>query len=391
MNKKEKKKLVVATALITMFATLVAIVGLQYIFGIRFIALGTYKEMSNIAKDFNKFYAMEKNVKENYLWKKDADFNKAMEDAYKAYLSSLGDPYTRYLDKDETAALSEMLENKYTGIGLYIGQDKDGQIQAVEVIKDGPAYSAGIKDLDVIKAIDGKTYDNTKDAAKAMRGPEGSSVNLTILRDGKTFDVSVVRSQISQSTVEYRILDGKIGYIQIKSFGENTSEEFDKAISYLESKDVKSAVVDLRNNPGGLLDESIKIADRLIGDGLITYTEDNKGKKEEFKAHKGHSDINLVLLINENTASAAEVLAAAIKDHGGTLVGVKSYGKGIIQETIMYKDNTALSVTTKQYFSPKGDVIHKKGIEPTVEVSLPSDATDDLQLNKAIEILNSNK
>ena len=270
--------------------------------------------------------------------------------------------------------------------------------------QNSTAAKAGLETGDKILKVGEMTvsYDNFSEAIEKIRGEKGSDVVLTIKRGDNVFDITVTRDDVDVPTVGGTVLDNNIGYIKIEGFESVTYDQYKKVYDNLRKQNIKSLVIDLRNNPGGLLDIVSKIADDIIPEGVITYTEDKKGNKEYIKSAKGEIDIPVAVLVNENSASAAELLTAAIKDTGkGTVVGKNTYGKGVVQTTFPFKDGSAVKLTTSKYYTPKGVCIDGVGVAPDVEVDNPTDyeyttlssdsvecdTINDLQLKKAIEIL----
>lgn len=328
----------------------------------------------------------------------DVDEEKLYEGIYKGLFSGIGDPYSAYLTKKEYEDLMIAASGEYEGIGVTLAPDKQGFINVVAPIDDTPAFKAGIRSDDKIIAVDGIDYNgDTIDAAvAAMRGKGGTEVKLRILRDEDVQDLTIKRAKITMITVKSEVLDGDIGYIRISSFEKHTAEDFKGALRDLEISGTKGLVIDLRDNPGGLVDVSVEIADSLLQEGMITYTEDRQGNKTYFKSDANGTSIPYVLLINGGSASASEIVAGAVKGNkAGKIVGTTSYGKGIIQEIVPLSSGDATKLTIMQYFSPDGEKIHERGIEPDYTVELkPEDFTDgilkkenDRQLLKAIELL----
>lgn len=324
---------------------------------------------------------------------------------YKGLLAGLGDPYSTYYTKEEYEDLTESMEGVFSGIGAVLQQDADdGTIKVVRVIKDSPAEEAGVKANDILYKIEGKEISSDEDLSEVVsrvKGKEGTNVNLTFLRNEEEIDFTITRKQIENPTVEYEMLDQSIGYIQITEFEEVTVDQFENAMEELEKDGMEKLVLDLRDNPGGLLSSVVSIADQFIGEGMIVYTEDKNGNREEYTADSKESfDQPLAVLINGNSASASEILAGAIQDYKiGTLVGTTSFGKGIVQSTIKLPDGSALKLTISSYYTPEGRNIHEKGIDPDVEVELDESLEDqssikkseDNQLQKAIEVLENEK
>ncbi len=315
---------------------------------------------------------------------KDVDMDAAMEYAYKGLVAGLDDPYSAYMTKDEYDNWITGIQGEYSGIGVTFTQDMDGSYVVVSVEKDSPADKAGIKAGDLILKVNGETYEDMDLLANAIRGKEGTTVKLTYASEGKEKTVEITRQKIVQKSVSYEMIDAETAYIAITSFVENTTDDFKKALNTVEKKGAKKLLLDLRDNGGGLLTSCVEIADEFLDEGVVVYVEDREGKRTDYDAKDGKTDIKTVVLVNENSASAAEILAAALKDNGVKLVGQTTFGKGVIQSTAQLKDGSALKLTIMQYFSPDGNVIHEKGVAPNFKVKNKGEI--DNQLEKAKEI-----
>ena len=330
--------------------------------------------------------------------------DKMVEGMYKGLVSSLEDPYSVYYTKDEFAALMESSSGSYCGIGAYVSQDvKTGVITIVKPFEGGPAYKAGMLPGDIIYKVSGEeaTGKDLSEIVSKMKGEEGTTVDLEIIRVGESdpIKLTIERRTVEVPTISYEMLDNKVGYIQIAEFDEVTGPQFRSAITDLDNQGMKGLVIDLRNNPGGLLDTVCDMLDRMLPEGLIVYTEDKNGTRtEEVKSTAEESfDKPLVVMINGNSASASEVFAGAIQDYGiGTILGTTSFGKGIVQSVIPLSDGSGVKVTVSKYYTPKGRNIHEIGIEPDVVVELKDklktkvviDKSEDNQLQEAIKIIN---
>lgn len=348
--------------------------------------LNKYK---NLAQKYGKLDELRTFIEKNYYIKPDE--KKLDEGMYKGLFWGIGDPYSAYLTEDEYNQMKIALTGEYGGVGVTIAADNDGYITVVAPTDDTPADKAGIKTGDKIIKIDGKTYDSSAldEAAAAMRGKAGTKVQLTILRDKDTIEVPLVRANIVTHTVKSETLkDENLGYIRITGFEENTSKEFETELRNFEKKGVKGLIIDLRDNGGGLVNIGVEIADMLLPEGVVTYTQDRKGGRYDYNSATGATNLPFVVLVNGGTASTSEILAGAIKDYqAGKLIGTKTFGKGIIQSIEPLENGDAIKLTVMQYFSPKGNVIQKVGITPDIVVeSLNTDKTD-VQLQKAIEVL----
>ncbi|MBR2560034.1 MAG: S41 family peptidase [Firmicutes bacterium] len=345
-----------------------------------------YEEDAEAYVKYSKFFDMQSLIEGQYLY--DYDGEKMMDDGYHAMLKSLGDVYTRYMDAEEYATLERSINSRFTGIGITFTMTEEGELRIIDVVKDGPAEIAGIQAGDVIETINGEVYDDMSLAAAAIRGDAGTTVKLRIKRGAEELDFSIIRGVIDDVNVESTSLTDDIGYIRIKSFGTETADLFDKALSELESEGKTGVVIDLRGNPGGLFDQGIRIADRLLPEMLVTYTEDKAGNRQEYKSDEACTDLDFVILVNGDTASTSEVLAAAVKDSGrGTILGEQTFGKGVVQMTHVYPDRTAVNVTAMQYFSPNGNEIHGKGVAPDVVMEARNLEEWNAQIQKAVEIL----
>lgn len=352
-----------------------------------------------ISKDkLAKMNFLEDFVKENYLYP--VTDEELATGELKGVVAGLNDPYSEYLTKKEYDQLTEATTGKFFGIGVFISNQTDNLITVISPIKDSPADKAGIKAGDKIIKIDGKEYTapQINEAMNAMKGEKGTEVEITILRPstGKTKDLKIIRDEIKEETIIPKNLDG-IGYLGITQFNEDTSKDFKRELEKLQGEGVTSLIVDLRGNPGGIVDTAAEVADVLLPEGMIVYAKDKDHKKVfEFKSDSDYVDLPLAVLINQGSASASEILAGAIRDYNrGTIIGQKSFGKGIVQSAVRFPKGDGIKLTTSEYFTPKGENIHKKGINPDIEVTLPQDIKgigiehldEDTQLQKAIEVL----
>ena len=331
------------------------------------------------------------------------DKNTMAEGIYKGLLQSLDDPYSVYYTKEEYTALMESSSGVYYGIGATVSSDvKTGVLSIVKPFVGGPAYEAGLLPGDVLYKVNEEevTGKDITEVVGKIKGEEGTTVNVTIVREGEAepIEFTITRRKVEVPTIEYEMLDNKIGYIAISEFDEVTAEQFRQALADLEKQGQKGLVIDIRNNPGGLLDTVVDMLDRMLPNGLIVYTEDKYGNRDEYKSD-GKEEFNkpLAVLINGNSASASEIFAGAIQDYEkGTIVGTTSFGKGIVQSILPLTDGTAIKVTVSKYYTPKGRNIHKIGISPDVTVELDEalrkkvviEKKEDNQLQKAISILN---
>ena len=345
-----------------------------------------YENMLKVYKKYSKLEEIYSYIDENYYT--DVDDDKLMEGIYSGLVKALDDPYSSYMSKDKFREWNSDISGEFGGIGVTFTKDDNGEFLIVSVIDDTPAYKAGIRAGDTIEAVDGKTYDDMNDIVAVIRGKEGTSLKLTYKRDDSKKTVTIVRDTIQIESVKSEVRKDNIGYIRISSFIETTAEDFKKALSEMESAKVKGMVIDIRNNGGGLVNEGLEVADELLGKCTLVCYVDNKGNKTYSYSDKDKTDIPYVLLVDGATASTSEILTAAVKDNnGGKIVGTKTFGKGIIQNTSQFKDGSALKLTVMQYLSPDGNEIHKKGVKPDYVVKLKKNDDTDYQLNKALELL----
>lgn len=345
------------------------------------IGILPYKEY----RQYKKLVSLSEKINEDFYKKPDKDMLET--GIYKGLFAGLGDVYSAYYTKDEMKQLLEASSGKYVGVGMTVGADKEtGRIRVESTFDKSPAKEAGIQKGDFIVRVDGKsyTYQEMDIAVKNMRGKAGTSVKISLIRANRPIEKTVVRRQITIQTIESRVLENNLGYISIKSFDEDTADDFRSALKNLEAKNIKGLIVDVRNDGGGLLNIVENIADRLLGKAVIVYTQDNKGNKEYLRSSdKEKISIPIVVLTNGNSASASEILTGAILDNkAGISVGTTTYGKGLVQQVVPLRDGTGYKLTTAQYFTPNGSYINEKGIKPTIEVKEEKD-----QLPRAISYL----
>ncbi len=321
------------------------------------------------------------------------------ENIYKGLLQGLNDPYSVYYTKDEYDALKEETSGSYCGIGALVSQNADtGVITAINVFKGSPAEKAGMKNGDIIFKVEDKevTGEDLNNVVAKMKGEKDTKVKINVYRTSEKeyIDLEITRDKVDVPTVEHKMLDKSkgIGYIQITQFEEVTYDQFKEALDDLKKQGMKSVIFDLRNNPGGLYDTVCEMLDDLLPEGTLVYTKDKDGKKQEKKSDANFLDMPMVVLQNENSASASEIFAGAIQDFGaGKIVGTQSFGKGIVQSIIPLSDGSAVKLTVEKYYTPKGVNIHGKGITPDVKVEISKDGKKDNQLQKAIEVIEKEK
>ncbi len=350
--------------------------------------------------DIQETLSRYKNILNKY-YLGDVDEEKLKEGAIKGYIEALGDPYTEYISKEDMKDYLEDTMGNFIGIGIYMVENtKEDKIQVLAPIKNSPAEKAGILPGDFIISVDGVEYKGSEMsvASSKIKGKEESSVTIEILRGTETKTFEIEREKIIVNPVEGKILENNIGYIVFSSFDENTAEDFKNQFEELKSQGIKSLIIDLRNNGGGIVQEALKIADYFVEKGEVLLYEIDKNNNEEVKKAKEDKiiDMPVIILTNENSASSSEILAGCLKDLGkAKIVGTKTFGKGIIQNILTLPDGSGLKVTTEKYLTPKKAEINEKGIEPDEVVELPDtvksvlsvEEKDDTQLKKAIEML----
>jgi carboxyl-terminal processing protease len=338
-------------------------------------------DSGNVKDRYSKIDELYDIIEEQYY--KDPNEKKMTDGMARGLFWSLGDKYSSYMTKKEYQSYDISVTGEFEGIGVTFQENKKGDYVVINVVKDSPAEKAGIKVDDLLLKVNGKTYDDVDKMAADIRGKDGTKVKLTIKHNGKEKTLEITRGKIVIDTVEGKMLKDKIGYIQINSFEKNTEEDYRNTFDSLEKKNMKGLIIDLRDNGGGLIEKAINIADTLMGKSVITYLEDRAGKREYFDSDEDQIDIPYVILVNGNTASASEILTAAVKDKGqGKIVGTKTYGKGVVQISGELSDGSGYKLTVAQYFSPDGKTINKKGVKPDYKVK-----GKKKQLEKAIELL----
>ena len=331
----------------------------------------------------------------------DIDEEKLKEGAIAGYIKGLDDEYTEYISKEDMADYMADTTGNFVGIGVYMVQDTEAnKIMVLSPIKGSPAEKAGLQPGDYIIAVDGVTYtgEQMTEASNKIKGETGTTVKLQIQRKDETLDIELTRENIKVNPVEGEVLENNIGYIEFSSFDDGTAEEFKTKFEELQGKGIKSLIIDLRNNGGGIVDEALEIANYILDKDSVILYEVDKNNNETVEKTTDDPIINMpiVILTNENTASSSEILAGALKDHKkATIVGEKTYGKGVIQRLLTLPDGSGLKITSEKYLTPNRTEINKVGIEPDEKVELPETVTnilnveknEDTQLQKAIEIL----
>ena len=345
--------------------------------------------ISSALKDFRKL------IDQYYIG--DVDEQKVLDETIKGYINGLDDEYSEYMTAEEWEEYQINTLGNYVGIGIYMSQDNNGNIVIVEPIEESPAEAAGLQADDIIVEVDGESVvgQDTSTVASKVKGEEGTIVRLKIIRNNQYMTVDVERKAIKVYHVKSEMKENNVGYIKLSTFDEGCSNEFRTAFEELQAQGAQKLILDLRDNTGGLVDEALNIADMILPKGkteLITV--DSKDNKETTVSKSDPIiDTNIVVLTNEYSASASEILVGALKDNGeATIVGTKTYGKGVIQNVFSLSDGSILKLTTAEYFTPNETKINKKGIEPDVAVELVDEQEGepevDEQLNKAMEVIN---
>jgi carboxyl-terminal processing protease len=332
--------------------------------------------VSNQREEFNKLYSTYDTIKKDYY--KNIDDNTLINGAINGMLESLDDPYSDYMNEKEAKSFHESISSSFEGIGAEI-QEQNSKITVVSPIKGSPAEKAGIKPNDIILSVNGKSLEgmSSSEAVMLIRGKKGTKVELLISRgtDSEPIKVQIVRDTIPLETVYPEMLKDGIAKIQVTSFSDNTAKELSSALDDMKKKGMKGLILDLRGNPGGLLDQAVDISSMFVPNGeIVLQVEDRSGKKQIFKSrNNGELKQPVVVLIDKGSASASEIVAAAVKESAGIqLIGEKSFGKGTVQTAEDFKDGSNFKYTAAKWLTPKGNWIHKKGIEPDLKAALPS-------------------
>lgn len=347
----------------------------------------TTNKTQAIAKSLENF----RSVIDEY-YKGDIDEEKLLDSTIKGYVDGLGDQYTTYMPKEEWDEFQESALGNFVGIGIYMTENSDELIEVVSPMEDSPAKKAGIMAGDIIVEVNGESVigQSTDIVSSKIKGEEGTNVSIKIKRNDEYLTFDLVRENIKIYHVYSEVLDNNVGYISLITFDTGCADEFYKKLTELKDKGITKLVIDLRNNTGGIVNESLNIAEMFINKGnKLLITEDNKNNKvTTYAKSDAIVDMDVVVLCNKYTASASEILIGALRDNNiAKIVGTQTYGKGVIQQIFKLKDGGALKITTEEYYTPNETKINKVGITPDVEVEL-KDGEEDTQLNKAIEILN---
>lgn len=360
-------------------------------------------ENAEMLERFSKLEAAYRCVRNGFY--RDVDEEALLDGAISGMLAALDDSYSFYYTPEQMASHSETMDGAYHGAGMLLQASEAGELLVVRVYEGSPADAGGVRQGDIILSVDGVAVSATdrlsfSRAAALMAGEDGTELHLSIRRKDELLHLTVVRGSVETSSVEHAMLDGNIGYIAIAQFSGDDVEAFHEALNSLVSDGMTGLVIDLRNNPGGVLGDVVEIADSLLGDGLIVYTESRTGERTEYRSDAAQLDLPLSVLVNGNSASASEILAAAVQDHGrGSIVGSQSYGKGIVQTLVSFpEDGSGMQFTSARYFTPSGACIHELGVTPDIVVEAGEvdssltgmpDPQRDPQLRAAIDALDS--
>ena len=392
-NKNNTYKIVMCVLVTAMITFLATAIGMYNYYTKTESGKETILETTATSKLDQKIESIRLYLDENYL-NEIPDDETLNEMAVKGYVAGLGDEYTEYLTQDEYQELMTTVIGNYVGIGIYMAQDRDGNVIVLLPIEDSPAEEAGLKTGDIIVKVDGEecsSMDLSLVASK-VKGEEGTKVNLEIKRDEEIINKTIERRTVEINQIKSEIFENDIGYIKILSFDENCSEEFKTKLDELLNQKITSLIIDVRDNGGGIVNEAIKIADLFLEKNSGIMVQLDKEAKEIVTVAKDEKiidpEINVVILTNENSASASEIFVGALKDNDvAKTVGTKTFGKGVMQEIAQMKSGGALKVTVQEFRTPNGDIINKAGIKPDAEIEDDEETKEvDEQLQRAIEM-----
>ena len=367
--------------------------------GVKFVQQRQYNGVLSDTSHVQKIEYLEKLIDQEYLG--EVDYDEMAEGVYAGLVYGLGDVYSRYYTADEYAQETASTDGAYAGIGVSIQKNKNGGVQIAECYEGGPGAEAGLQTGDVITAINDTDVTDMElsDVVSMIRENKDKTIVLTVLRENEdsSREISVDVTDVELPSVSGEMIDESTGYIQITQFTGVTPQQYKDTFAELKDKGMERLVIDLRDNPGGLLTSVCDILREILPEGLIVYTEDKYGNREEETCDgKNKLDMPLAVLVNENSASASEIFAGAVQDHGvGTIVGTTTYGKGVVQELRQLSDGSAVKLTVSNYYTPNGNSINKVGIKPDVEVKLASELLnkdeitheEDNQLQKALDVI----
>lgn len=334
---------------------------------------------------------------------KELDSDTLVQGAIDGMMESVGDPYTFYYTPEDLAKMYEDHNGQYCGVGMLVSSDKQGRLVVLRVFKNSPAQTAGLLPGDVILSADGEavsaeTTETMSMATARIKGEAGTYVRLSVLRKEQTLELDIERNNVSVNRVEYQILDGNVGYLVLYEFFGDAVSGVREALNAFEEAGVRGIIFDVRSNTGGQLDICLDICDMVLPEGLIVYTEDRNGRRENYYSNADRCEIPMVVLVNEMSASASEIFAASIQDYGvAKIIGTKTFGKGIVQTQYEFpSDGAGMQLTTSRYFTPKGRSIHGEGVTPDVVVEMNDsydasiyapDMNNDNQLKTAYDVL----
>ena len=403
LSMEEKKrfkiyKIIMLVVLVAFITFLITTIGMY-----QYFTSGNYKYISNYFNNSNdlssKIDRYKSIIDKYYLG--EVDEEKLEEGAIKGYIEALDDPYTEYISKEDMEEYMEDTMGNYVGVGIYMTSDeKTNKVMVLMPIENSPAEKAGILAGDIIYSVDGVEYsaNDMTVVSNKIKGEQGTKVKLEILRGTEKKEFELTRENIKLNPVKAEVLQNSIGYISFKSFDEGTADEFKAKYEEIQKQGIKSLIIDLRNNGGGIVDEALEIADFITDKDSTLLYEVDKNNNEKVEKSKNDPIINMpiILLTNKNTASSSEILAGALKDLGkAKIVGTKTYGKGVIQQVITLTNGTGIKITSEKYLTPNKTEINGTGINPDENVELPDsikntltvEKKDDTQLQKAIEML----
>lgn len=373
-----KKKIVAGVLAVAFASSFLTLAGLSWLLGFRGSGID----------DIARFALAVHFIEKKYV--SAIEPSKLMDGAITGMLQVLGDPHSIYMGPQLYQQLMDQTEGTFGGIGVYMGF-KESKVSVISVMEGSPAEQAGLAANDEILAVDGVPVAEIQpgEVAFRIRGEIGTEVKLLVHREGETDrEVSVTRGEIQLKTAAGQMMEDGIGYIRISSFAENTGVEFSEALTKLEQEGMQGLVIDLRQNPGGLLTTCVEIADQVVPKGLVVSIVDRDGNKEEYLSELEEERCPMAVLIDENSASASEILAGALQDReAATIIGTKSYGKGSVQTVVPLFHSDAMKLTVAKYYTPSGRCIDGVGVKPDIEIPLTEEDTADVQLRKAMEVL----
>lgn len=386
INPKKFTRAAVLFTIIVVAVSLAAGYGAIRLSGHTIVKNSELEKSESKIKSHAKLYEMQDIIKNSYLF--DADEQREMDAMSRALAESLDDQYSEYMTEDELKEWETAVNSGFTGIGITFNVT-DGRAEILSVAEDGPADAAELRAGDVIKTVNDVEFETEKDFVKAISGKPGKTLKLGMLRGWYAFDADVTIAEVNMRAVTSKVVSKDIGYVRITTFSENSGKEFAAEVKSLTEKKVRGLIIDLRGNGGGYVEQGISICDQILPECTIGYLEDKNGKRETFNSDEASYELPVAVLVNEKTASAAEIVAAAIQDNNaGKIVGTKTYGKGLSQREFKFKDGSALKITTARYLTPSGKAIDSKGIKPDKVVKEGEKEEDgDVQLKKAVALL----